>query len=917
MTEGFPFVGRQIEMSKIEKTLFDWGTAQFLFVYSENGGIGKTRILQEIRNKYSDVDYDERRLLIVPIIDFDDRSVNSRGTLQRKMVSELGDEKFTSYLRKMIDWRKLEAVGVSPQRLEEESYRVTQEFQNCLNQIALSHRVVFLLDTTDKVESSEIWDFLRSIASESQNIIIVVSGRNAEIIYHQYFQAITGRFRQVLIPLLPLTSDESDQYLQIKLSHIKQVFDQGTVEKIKLLSKGIPILFDLALERLAQDDRFAEFLASKPSHYFENLSIENRIESEKILVSYLANQRSELAELVLLLAHVYPVNRSMLLSLLHLDSLTEVEKLLKKALATVYIKQLPGERISLHDEMRRMVNEHVWPICDPENNQRKQYSEKATVFFAKDIQFLSSRIEKLYKEPPSLEISIQIENLTRRKDSAQIEYLRHLLVIDLNQSIDYYLKTVDDARQEHRLRFAQKMGAYVKGIESRLNRQQKYQIEMARLKQMIDSGPQLAPQVKQTLLVFKKNPDLSDHQMEVLNLLGKCEALMGNYEQALVYEEEVLGSLSRLDDIVNVSTYIGYVYRLQGDWRSATTYYKKALDQAQTSSKISANTVANIYNNLAYVVCLMGNYVEAKEYCLEAIRIWEVQGLTSSLGRGYLTRAIIYRDRGKYTEANTFFKKAIGIFQKVEEPDDNKYLASAYFEYAWSLWFEGDIYAYENDAVEAQNLYLKSKDYFDQAREMADSYELISLLPGITNQMSNVYRRLGLKEDARRLIREAYALSKKYNDIRHQVDSLLGFAEFDVDDGNYERIDGYAKELKENFEDRGYEFPLFYGRMKRIQAEAALSIKNWEISKQLYATSIAQISQHGGYGLYFLDRELARLKTLLQKSLSPENIIEWLIYFKAYWIKNANQQDEKLGKMVGWCNTFISQTKFGGYKENE
>jgi len=175
---------------------------------------------------------------------------------------------------------------------------------------------------------------------------------------------------------------------------------------------------------------------------------------------------------------------------------------------------------------------------------------------------------------------------------------------------------------------------------------------------------------------------------------------------------------------------------------------------------------------------------------------------------------------------------------------------------------------------------------------------------------------MGLKEDARRLIREAYELSKRYNDIRHQVDSLLSFAEFDVEDGLYQRIDEYARELKENYEDRGYEFPLFYGRMKRIQAEAALVQHDLVLSKQLYATSIAQISQHGGYGLYFLDRELARLKTLLQKNLSSETLMEWLVYFKAYWVKNARQQDEKLGKMVGWCNTFISQTKFG-YKENE
>lgn len=909
MTEGIPFIGRQAEIAKVENSLFEWGTTQFLFVYSENGGIGKTRLLQEIYSKYTQSEYTERHLLVVPIIDFDDRSVNSRGTLQRRMVSDLGDEKFDDYLRRMVDWRKLEEAGVSAQRLEEESDQVRREFEKNLSKIASTHRIVFLLDTTERVESSEIWNFLRSVLAESENIVIVISGRNANTVYQEHFQHITARFRQVLIPLRPFTSDESDLYLKVKLAHIKQVFNQETVEKIKLLSKGVPILFDLALERLAQDDRFAEFLSSKDNRYFENLSIENRSESEKIMVSYLADQRSELAELVLLLAHVYPANKNMLSDMLRMD-LLELDTLLKKALATVYIKRLPGERISLHDEMRRMVNEHVWPLCDPGNNQRREYSEKASDFFARDVSLLSQKIDELHKASTSLKDSIESDNLSRRRDSAQIEYLRHLLIVDVNKGVAYYLKIVDEARKAHRLRFAERIGAYIKDVEHLLDGEQKYRVEIARLKQMIDRGSQWVSQARDDLrALFDANVDTEKH-LEVLNLLGRCEELTGNYQQALIYEEEVLGGLTRPEDEVPVSNYIGYIYRLMGNWREATNHYKKALEVSQTSSKISPTMVASIYNNLAYVVCLMGNYVEAREYCLEAIRIWEAKGTASSLGRGYLTRAIIYRDRGKYRDANPYFKKALAIFQKLEEPDDYKNLTGAYFEYAWSIWFEGDMFADDHNEGEAQRLYVLSKEYFDKARDLARNYEVVSFLPGIINQMSNVYWRLNLKTEARNLVNEAYNLSKKYNDIRHQVDSLLGKAEFDVDDGIYDHISDYAKELKENYEDQGYEFPLFYGRMKRIRAETELVAKNFSSSKELYAAGLAEISQHGGYGLYFLDRELARLKNLMQTHLPPDKIVEWLLDFRKHWLTHANSHDEKLGKMISWCSTFINQTKF-------
>ncbi|MFZ6028993.1 MAG: tetratricopeptide repeat protein [Chloroflexota bacterium] len=911
MTERFPFIGRQAEMEKVEKSLFDWKTTQCLFVYSEDGGIGKTRLLQEIYSKYSGPDYAERRLLIVPTIDFDDRAVNSRGTLQRKMVSELGDEKFTSYLRKLVDWRKLEAAGVSLQRLEEESQQVRKEFQHCLNQVALSQRIAFLLDTTDKAEGNEIWNFIKSLLVESQNIVVIISGRNAKDIYQEHFQ--TARFRQVLVPLRPFSSDESDHYLQIKRLHIKQVFQEETVEKVKLLSKGIPILFDLALERLAQDDRFAEFLDSKPNLYFENLSLESRSESEKIMVSYLADQRSELSELVLLLAHVYPANKNMLLDLLRLDTPADVDMLLEKALSTVYVKQLPGGRIALHDEMCRMVNEHVWPVCDPDHYQRRQYSQKAVTFFGKDIQFLAAQMEKEKsgENPSSLETSIALDNLTRRKDNAQIEYLRHLLIVDIAQGVDYYIKTADDARKVHRLRFAQRLGTCIQAVNASLDGEKKYKVEIARLKQMIDDGYQAVPQVKQALLaLLEHNPDAPEKKLEIDNLLGRCEELSGNYELAIAYEQEVLSKLNRAEEIVRVLNYLGYIHRLKGDWRKAREYYEQALDQAQQSSNIRENAVANIYNNLAYVVCLAGNYIEAQEYCLEAIRIWELLAATSPLGRGYLTRAIIYRDGGNYEQANPYFKKAIEIFKKSEEPDDLKNLVGAYFDYAWSLWFEGDQAYEESDIDEAQRLYRTSKDFFDQAKLLAENYEVISFLPGIVNQMSNVYWRLNLREKARQLLNESYELSKKYNDIRHQVDSLLGFAEFDLEEGKVDRIPAYAKELKENYEDRGYEFPLFYGRMKRIQADAALISKNWETSKALYAIGLAQISLHGGYGLYFLDRELVRLKNLMREHLLPAAIIEWLNFLRSYWREHASQNEEKRGKLLGWCSTFINQVKF-------
>jgi len=43
----------------------------------------------------------------------------------------------------------------------------------------------------------------------------------------------------------------------------------------------------------------------------------------------------------------------------------------------VFVKQLPDGRISLHDEMRRMVNEYVWPQVDPDRERLDNGAKKS------------------------------------------------------------------------------------------------------------------------------------------------------------------------------------------------------------------------------------------------------------------------------------------------------------------------------------------------------------------------------------------------------------------------------------------------------------------------------------------------------------------------------------------------------------
>jgi hypothetical protein len=134
----------------------------------------------------------------------------------------------------------------------------------------------------------------------------------------------------------------------------------------------------------------------------------------------------------------------------------------------------------------------------------------------------------------------------------------------------------------------------------------------------------------------------------------------------------------------------------------------------------------------------------------------------------------------------------------------------------------------------------------------------------------------------------------------------VGKAEYDYDAGEYDRIDSYAQELWTEYEDRGYTFPLFYGRMRRIQADVAYARKQYDKALNLYVEGIAQIANHGGWGMYFIDREVYVLTEKLGK-LPKEEALKWVKFFKQQW--EGQEPEDKFDVLVSWCDRQLVSVK--------
>lgn len=896
MTKQVPFIGRSQELDAIDK-LIRADNTQAVICVSGDGGIGKTRLLQEIGNLYSRKQ-EEQTLMLPGIIDFDDMAVQGVGSLSRRIVKMLGDTHFEPYLRSVEDWRKMESVGVSTEKLMQEGENIHAALVECFNALSSQQRVVLRFDTIEAIADTEILEHLLRLTTQFENYLIIIAGRNADTIAERLAVQLEKNTVH-LIGLKPMDNQSSQEYLRKKEETLHISMPEPLRERLIILSNGLPIIIDLAAESILRNIPM-EWLIESDLEELKNASEDRLEEFRAMLVKHIAETRTPMDSLILALSHVYPLHQQMVKVLLGISD-EEAQDLMKEAATYASIKTLPDQRITLHDEVRWMVNEYAWPQVGASDQRKSDYSDLVAGFLVEQLESIKSDIKQLdTSDQFQVDTFLERDHLLRTQDITKLQLLQHTFNVDTTEGVVLYERFMNEARTMHRLGFARKLESNIRGFYDDLDPDNKYRVDIVNVKLLNDLGEGHAIEAKELLLsLIDEHQDNPQRKSEIYNLLGVSEVALGNFGKALEYEEQCLELLYKTKNfnyIPTLENYIGYIHRLRGDWNKSIDYYYQALNSILRLEEPSPNIMAGILNNLGHALGLEGKYVEAENYCKQAMEIWADSKQVKDVLRAKNTLSIIYRDQARYDDSIKLFNNVI---HQSQEPGDYKLLISAYFNLAWAQWFQGV-------AMNSQGKWIQARDNFEKALKLSKKYHHLIHMPGILHQSSNIYWLLGEKEKARKINNQAYKLSKEMHDIRYAIDSLLGWAEFDSAEGKYEDIPGYAKLLKEEYEDKGYHYPLFYGRMRRIEAEIAFERGNYENALTKYARGIAEISQHGGYGMYFIDAELSKLTQRLDK-LSPKMAVQWSTHLKEYWAKHAGE--DKIGVLVSWCNKQIVHSK--------
>ncbi|NKQ34625.1 MAG: ATP-binding protein [Chloroflexi bacterium] len=909
-------------------------------VFLGEGGLGKTRLLQEIP---AILDKEGVNITCPEVIDFDNMIFRVTDNLVHVLLEYLPEiperEKDSLYaeLERLYD---MERRGDTQKTRAEQDQLVVKRLAEIINNFSQTgYPVLLRFDTIEKMDP-DVQDALTFFTAQLDQAFVVFAGRpETEAISFQKKLEASPHLKKKLDTqeILPFSADAQEEYLLKTEEEYRVKLSQQDVDLLLKYSKGRPILIDLAIEYFSREPE-ATFHTGVTSKTRRGMGLLDKAgeskrtleqEFEYRLVNFVTTMRSKMQQLILVLSRVYPLSAPEIAHMLNIAE-DEANKLFKEAQSYVFIKGIKGHegvaQITLHDEMRRMVMLHVWPEMDKSFGRRRRDSEFAKNMYAAKSERLRERINELkpqIRKPHSRETYSKYLTLVREREAVTEEQLRHALYADFSTGFTEWQTIVNKIRAGRKYSFASHLcrlvHPYTESTKDdlsdifpnvQLTEQQLYDYYYIEARSHQDLG-QLEEAEKRylTLLGEAKKSGKKERERQIANMLGVLKRDQGEYKQAVDYQKRCR-KLQPPDNywaIANVENSIGYVYLLQKDqaWEyldEARDHFEKARDAARKAFPDAdperktniKSMIAAIKNNLGYIYGLYQKYDRGEQYCKDAIEIWEEIGRTVEIAWAKTHLGVMARDQRQYQHAAQRLNEAIFLLDP-DIHDNFRELCNAHLQLGWTQWFMAAI---DSDKESRLAKLEEAQLNLEKSLQFTLDHEYNTELPDAYHQLASVYWELSKQQDDsekksqfQKLAREtnvkSIEWSRKLNNVRYLVDAWIGEMEFDYDIEDDSRLAEYLDILKPY---EKHNFPLYWGRVKRIQGDWAWRKGDLDAAFMYYGEGIPLINSHGGYGPYKIEIELAKLADKL-KDLPVEEAEKYLAALKEAWKGSEGRVD--------------------------
>jgi tetratricopeptide (TPR) repeat protein len=669
------FVGRHAELARIEDWLQRPGGR--LILITGVGGVGKTSLLQKIKEEYSKSDR-----FVVEYFDLAEQPVAMINQAVH-LARSIGLENFPRFRRAIND-------------LAEPTDELDQTYEKQMNDavdICLQEATVYLqvcrkrlLLITDTFEIALKYDMYedRRVKKTYERLVrrlpgtcFIMAGRDkaddVSVVKEAYplMQELFGAANILHMPLSGFNENEIQYFFAEMDRH--QMIPQEMREKLYLLTGGRPILLSLAVDWLQKKIPLPIMIEKSQQELRELVKSEDRRKEllnsfEFELVSRVRQLETPLDIAILYMAQVDRRTDAQMLSILLNMGATQAEDLMKSLMDLSFVKEFVGSippKCTLHDEMVVLVNKYAWEFLDISGEERKRLTQKVVE------QYYLPRIDSIKQGKQDLLKLDSQATLLQNIQSTESDWERWLLEAE---ALYYWLKVSKEAGYAYfdDLYYdKEKSEIRDQFLIDELQRAGVYDEEKIGLRDADDlrrHGKNEEARRKCLTVLSRKDLSVSD-QIHAHNILGLIDsesaplAAEKNFQKALELAESV--NDQRVQSIIHNN--LGRLYRNTSRLEKSISYYRKALELAKLSN--NSETISTARNNLAWTYRLDGNLVDADALCRFAITENRKRGHERPLAYAYLTKADIDRDRGDLQNAERHANQALDIFSRLEDTE--------------------------------------------------------------------------------------------------------------------------------------------------------------------------------------------------------------------------------------------------------